>query len=362
MYIFHNHCGGHCKKKGGNHQFGLGETIFRSSGFIALHAHKKTQKMPPTRKTPGVGARASALAKMLHPSEVIRNRFPNMDPALRLQDLVMVGEGTRRINRREQGAYLMRHDDFPNVTFHCVKRFVRVDTEGAPEHFFTNNQDETNAEENKDEEEEEAPNLPGEVTEAMQHGQNLGTDEVARLAQLIEMDDDNAPAPENVPNQEPNPPNAIAETWGHDGICDRRQANIRDVQPSLSIPRDGVASVTILRIFETLFMKTFIVGVLIPQVNSRMGGGEPVTYGEFLRWIGIWLLLATTQGAQRRAFWSTAPISPFRGAKLRFNHLMSRTRFEAILSSLKYTDRDPPNFVDKFFEVRQMIEAFLFSF
>ena len=36
---------------------------------------------------------------------------------------------------------------------------------------------------------------------------------------------------------------------------------------------------------------------------------------------------------------------------------MSRKRFEAILQALTYTDRQPPTFIDKFWEVRQMLEA-----
>jgi hypothetical protein len=32
-----------------------------------------------------------------------------------------------------------------------------------------------------------------------------------------------------------------------------------------------------------------------------------VLYGEFLWFIGLWFLMATQQGAERRYFWSTSP-------------------------------------------------------
>ena len=36
---------------------------------------------------------------------------------------------------------------------------------------------------------------------------------------------------------------------------------------------------------------------------------------------------------------------------------MSQKRFEAILQALTYTNRQPPTFIDKFWEVQQMLEA-----
>ena len=36
---------------------------------------------------------------------------------------------------------------------------------------------------------------------------------------------------------------------------------------------------------------------------------------------------------------------------------MRRVRFEKILTQLKYTDEDPPHYVDRFFHVRKLLEA-----
>ena len=36
---------------------------------------------------------------------------------------------------------------------------------------------------------------------------------------------------------------------------------------------------------------------------------------------------------------------------------MSRERFEVILECLAFTNRKPPTFIDKFWEVRQMVEV-----
>ena len=50
-------------------------------------------------------------------------------------------------------------------------------------------------------------------------------------------------------------------------------------------------------------------------------------------------------------------INTFRGAPLCLGVWMSRAHFDAILAALSFTDHDPPPFLDKFWEVRQMIDA-----
>ena len=67
--------------------------------------------------------------------------------------------------------------------------------------------------------------------------------------------------------------------------------------------------------------------------------------------------MGTIVGPQRQEFWATSPIDAFHGAPLRLSVWMTRTRFEAILSALTFTDSASPTFVDKFWEVRQMVQA-----
>mmetsp|Transcript_16336 Transcript_16336/g.24727 ORF Transcript_16336/g.24727 Transcript_16336/m.24727 type:complete len:228 (-) Transcript_16336:616-1299(-) len=69
----------------------------------------------------------------------------------------------------------------------------------------------------------------------------------------------------------------------------------------------------------------------------------------------MWLLIATTVGFERRVFWAKKKGSetPFK-----FNDIMSTHRFEEILKELKYTNVDRPEYLDKFWEIRQMQQAF----
>ena len=67
--------------------------------------------------------------------------------------------------------------------------------------------------------------------------------------------------------------------------------------------------------------------------------------------------MSTMVGPQRHEYWAAYPINAFRGAPLCLGVWMSRAHYDAILAALSFTDYDPPPFLDKFWEVWQMIDA-----
>jgi Transposase IS4 len=94
---------------------------------------------------------------------------------------------------------------------------------------------------------------------------------------------------------------------------------------------------------------------MFPEMNNKIDMGV-IQYGEFLRWLGIWFLIATIQGPSRVEFWRKETIDPFSGAPYRFGEFMSRNRFDDILQSITYTNHDPPAYIDKFFRIRQLVQ------
>jgi len=50
---------------------------------------------------------------------------------------------------------------------------------------------------------------------------------------------------------------------------------------------------TVLQLFEMMLPKTFLQEVLLVETNKHLT--QQLQYGEFLRWIGLWLMMATTQ-------------------------------------------------------------------
>jgi hypothetical protein len=102
----------------------------------------------------------------------------------------------------------------------------------------------------------------------------------------------------------------------------------------------------------------YIRNILLPETNKKIEG-RPVTVGEFVLYIGLWLLIATVgAGPGRRQFWDKTDPSPFHGAPFRLNMYMSRTRFDDITKSLTFTNIDAPAYKDKFHEVRQLLSEF----
>ena len=59
-----------------------------------------------------------------------------------------------------------------------------------------------------------------------------------------------------------------------------------------------------LQLFEGLFPME-VVQCIIDSVNDKLTSEQRLTHGEFLRWIGVWVLISTVDGSDRRAFWST---------------------------------------------------------
>ena len=86
-------------------------------------------------------------------------------------------------------------------------------------------------------------------------------------------------------------------------------------------------------------------------MNLEGTGAIPFHYGEFLRWLGLWLLILTMIGPQHHQFWATHPIDAFKGASLQFGRWMLHKRFNLILCVVAFTDKNLPAFTDPFWEV-----------
>ena len=71
-------------------------------------------------------------------------------------------------------------------------------------------------------------------------------------------------------------------------------------------------------------------------------GSCPVSYGEFLHWLGLWFIMATINSPEHIDLWSMGEVDCFVGAPMRLGTFMSRKQFEAILKALAITARQPP--------------------
>jgi Transposase IS4 len=313
--------------------------------------------MPRSKKKIGIGAIVECFARFLHPSDQIRRRFVNMKSSLRLKNLVVVGKEVKKVNKKMVDCIVVHSEEVKDndnyICLHAAIKHFTVTTEGPAEEIFG---EEAIAEPINVVPEEETNILPSEVAAILQRN-NFDEHDMTVLENNIQIDDDNAPAPENIPDDNEQPNECTYNEWGHDGICFRRLTGSVNNQPKINIPSSMVPS--LLDLFELLFPKKFIIEVMLKEMNS-VPETEPITYGEFLRWLGLWFLMATIDGPARIDYWRVdkkRSDSRFDRAPYRLNDIMSRNRFDTILRRLCLTNMQQPTYRDRFWEVRQLIQA-----
>lgn len=311
------------------------------------------------KKRCGVGAVCSAYIKYLHPSKEIKDKYPNTTAQSRLEGLLAVRRGQTKVKGREQTCIFFRHDDLPGTDVYSVQRWVKVTKEGAAEHFF----EETQATQRVDQATDILQGDTEEREELCEEQMRPSTlsarkEDIANIRAMgLDVDDDDECLEENIPATSTDSDATISdEKWGWQGIDHRRQMNVCNVPPSMALMHDAALSVaSYLTMFFLFFPRDFLEDILIAKTNEKLA--DPTSLGEFLRWIGVWLLLSSTSGNRRSDFWSMKPIDRVTGAPFRLNDIMSRARFDQILHAITYTNTKPPLFKDRFWEIRDMVDA-----
>jgi hypothetical protein len=105
------------------------------------------------------------------------------------------------------------------------------------------------------------------------------------------------------------------------------------------------------------FPEEWVINVIIPMTNKKLS--KKMDLQEYYVFVGCIFFMACHNGfPDRDMWWSTKPIVMFGGAPFRLNAYMSRSRFDQIMHTLRYTDKEATLFfLDCFHEVRQMIDA-----
>ena len=172
--------------------------------------------MPRRMKTMGKDALVSCPTRYLHPFAHIRHVYTNLEKGHVLQDLVVRRQEVKTINQKEQLALVVTHptvleNDEP-VELYAVKKHLKVLTESPSDLFFYVEPEE------KEQDEEEAPAIPLEVfkiTGWPAHDEH----DIAVVSGHLQVDDDNVPAPKNVPAGGEQVPDIFATSWSHNGMC-----------------------------------------------------------------------------------------------------------------------------------------------
>ena len=145
----------------------------------------------------------------------------------------------------------------------------------------------------------------------------------------LNVDDDNDPAPENIPYSTVITVDGVK--WGWNGANLRSMFGATDDAPRMNTLKGlSLKIVTCTIMFLTFFPQTFFEDVILAQTNKQLD--HEWTFGEFLRWIGVWFIISKNSpgNINKREFWSAKPPSRECGAPFRLSDIMSGCRFEEI--------------------------------
>ena len=148
--------------------------------------------------------------------------------------------------------------------------------------------------------------------------------EIAELRQQgIEVDDDNAPTPENA---EPSPATAVSiGEWITPTICPRKaDANCTNSRGKWKNRGwQQIKEMDELALFWMCFPENWVKDVIIPTTNKTIEG-DNLTLQEFYVFWGCHFFMACFEGiSDRRLWWSSKDISILEGAPFRLQQFMS---------------------------------------
>ena len=229
-------------------------------------------------------ATASCLARFIHPSAPIREKYPNTLRKERLTNLFITGRQVRLIRRRNKAieAYLLRHNDLDHVDFYAASQNVTIIAGVPSESIFEapirgNDGNNAAAEREREDNSEERQLLPLSVSAR----RNMTRDDFSELRNsAFSVNDNNEPIPEKIPvativdavADTAVDRNAIAaEDWGFDGVDQWRTSGSGVFPPDKLKTTDSssIPCMSILNFFLSLFYPCdYIKLVLVPQTLS----------------------------------------------------------------------------------------------
>ena len=177
---------------------------------------------------------------------------------------------------------VVTHDDFVNgegnpQELHGVKKYWRVETEGDQDYFF---------DVAPTSEEMPLPLLPDAIEMELDGSNDGGQNNLlVALTGVVDIDDDNEPAPENIPIVNEVNPSILEQAWGHGGICFCHLLNVTNQKEHLHFPIDPTENDINLQLFEGLFPKDYLHEVILVETNEKLK--EPLSYGKLYSGLGF---------------------------------------------------------------------------
>ena len=153
-------------------------------------------------------------------------------------------------------------DDGTFIELYAVKRYWKVHENGDLELRF----DVAPTNDGGGEQEEEQSPLPVAVEEHL-NGDTENTNEA--LQDVVDIDNNNEPAPENVPQASEGDTESIFGAWGHTGFCNRRIQNIPNHPAKLNFPLDKMEKDIFVQLFQGQFPNNVLETIIVKTNVKR---------------------------------------------------------------------------------------------
>ena len=101
--------------------------------------------------------------------------------------------------------------------------------------------------------------------------------------------------------------NSVTSEWGHAGICYQQQQSNPNSKAKLPDPVDITQNDIYVQLFERFFPKQYVNDAILPSTNRKLK--QQLTYGEFLQWLGLWILMLTRGGSDQHSFGSSKKLT-----------------------------------------------------
>jgi hypothetical protein len=270
---------------------------------------------------------------------------------------VVTGMGQRRVQHEMKLCYL---DSIPNVDeeSYTVKKNFRVDV--SPEVPFESERAPVVRVPHPDVEGVDRAALHN-IVPNVQEGSRLNKTIAKIQAEGVEVDNNNESLDEGT-TVPPAPPD-VQHTFSVPTHCPHRTLNLTDDRGKWAHHRwDEIAEYTEIKLFLITFPEEWIETILIPTLNGHLT--NKMMLGEFYKWLRCNFFMACFQGiTDRESWWLTRPVLMYDGAPFRLGSVMSLFRYKEITMAVRFTDVAAPtlerdDYVDKFHEVRNMLDVF----
>ncbi len=127
----------------------------------------------------------------------------------------------------------------------------------------------------------------------------------------LEVDDNNEPAPKDIPEADAQVDNSnmfAGQRWGYDGVDARAATGVTDQLPGFH-GNWNPGGKSLLQIFMKFIPYKFIVDVVVKCISNALisQNKAPLNEGEFLRYLGLWLLIRTCSRFAKKDIWEIHP-------------------------------------------------------